>query len=219
MFLVCLHRELRLACHGSRRLQWTVNLRGVHVSLAPVWFDPAEVSGIITPFMVLYALHDAMVKPMPGRSPAPSLAETWTASDDGLAFDFVVREGASFHNGDPVTADDVKFSFERYHGASHQLLKERVASVDVFDGRHVRFTLKQPWPDFLTFYASASAAGWIVPRKYVEKVGDEVQKSADRRWALQVRLVQSGLRVDLGGLRPVLAQATQVAPCPWGDSR
>jgi peptide/nickel transport system substrate-binding protein len=49
---------------------------GVHVSLAPVWFDPAEVSGIITPFMVLYALHDAMVKPMPGRSPAPSLAET-----------------------------------------------------------------------------------------------------------------------------------------------
>ena len=121
---------------------------GVHVSLAPVWFDPAEVSGIITPFMVLYALHDAMVKPMPGRSPAPSLAETWTASDDGLAFDFVVREGASFHDGDPVTADDVKFSFERYHGASHQLLKERVASVDVSDGRHVRFTLKQPWPDF-----------------------------------------------------------------------
>ena len=146
---------------------------GVHVSLAPVWFDPAEVSGIITPFMVLYALHDAMVKPMPGKSAAPSLAETWTASEDGLTFDFVMRDGATFHNGDPVTADDVKFSFERYHGASHQLLKERVASVDVSDARHVRFTLKQPWPDFLTFYASASAAGWIVPRKYVEKVGDE----------------------------------------------
>src|SRR5262252_3163302 len=46
----------------------------VHVSLAPVWFDPAEVSGIITPFMVLYALHDAMVKPMPGQPIAPSLA-------------------------------------------------------------------------------------------------------------------------------------------------
>jgi peptide/nickel transport system substrate-binding protein len=151
---------------------------GVHVSLAPVWFDPAEVLGIITPFMVLYALHDAIVKPMPGRSPAPSLAETWTASDDGLTYDFVVREGASFHNGDPVTADDVKFSFERYHGASHQLLKERVASADTSDARHVRFKLKQPWPDFLTFYASASAAGWIVPRKYVEKVGDEGFKKA-----------------------------------------
>ena len=43
---------------------------GVHVSLAPVWFDPADVSGIITPFMVLYALHDAIVKLMPGQSPA-----------------------------------------------------------------------------------------------------------------------------------------------------
>src|SRR5207244_3571287 len=49
---------------------------GVHVSLAPTWFDPAEATGIITPFMVLYALHDAMVKPMPGNPLAPSLAES-----------------------------------------------------------------------------------------------------------------------------------------------
>src|SRR5215471_7066854 len=55
-----------------------------HVSLAPVWFDPADVSGIITPFMVLYALHDAMVKPMPGQPLAPSLAEAFSASEDGL---------------------------------------------------------------------------------------------------------------------------------------
>src|SRR5713226_4721945 len=79
---------------------------GVHVSLAPIWFDPADVSGIITPFMVLYALHDAMVKPMPGQSIAPSLAETWSGSEDGLTFDFVLRQGPVFHNGDPVTADD-----------------------------------------------------------------------------------------------------------------
>ena len=58
-------------------------------------------SGIITPFMVLYALHDAMVKPMPGNASAPSLAESWSAAEDGLSYDFVLREGASFHNGDP----------------------------------------------------------------------------------------------------------------------
>ena len=51
---------------------------GVHVSLAPTWFDPADTLGIITPFMVLYALHDAMVKPMPGATHAPCLAELWT---------------------------------------------------------------------------------------------------------------------------------------------
>jgi peptide/nickel transport system substrate-binding protein len=90
----------------------------------------------------------------------------------------LLRENASFHNGDPVTADDVRFSFERYRGAAHDLLKNRVASVDVLDPRHVRFRLKEPWPDFLTFYSSASAAGWIVPRRYVEKVGDEGFKRA-----------------------------------------
>src|SRR5437879_2109027 len=73
----------------------------VHVSLAPTWFDPAETTGIITPFMFLYALHDALVKPMPGNPMAPSLAESWTASPDGLGYDFVLRQGVTFHNGDP----------------------------------------------------------------------------------------------------------------------
>src|ERR1700757_419588 len=50
----------------------------VHISLAPTWFDPAETSGIIAPFMVLYALHDAVVKPMPGQPLAPCLAEKWS---------------------------------------------------------------------------------------------------------------------------------------------
>ena len=90
----------------------------VHISLAPTWFDPAETPGIGTPFMVLYALHDALVKPMPGNAMAPSLAESWSLSKDGLVYEFVLRQGAKFHNGDPVTADDVKFSFERYRGAA-----------------------------------------------------------------------------------------------------
>ena len=146
----------------------------VHISLAPTWFDPAETPGIITPFMVLYALHDAMVKPMPGNAMAPSLAESWSAAKDGLTYDFVLRQGVKFHNGDPVTAEDVKFSFERYRGAAHKTLKDRVAGVDAVDPRRVRIRLKQPWPDFMTYYGSpATGAGWIVPKKYVEKVGDE----------------------------------------------
>jgi len=151
---------------------------GVHVTLAPSWFDPAETPGVITPFMQLYALHDAMAKPMPGNPQAPSLAESWSASEDALTFDFVLREGTKFHNGDPVTAEDVKFSFERYKGASHDLMKERVAAVETPDSRHVRFTLKKPWPDFLTFYSSATGAGWVVPKKYIEKVGADGFKNA-----------------------------------------
>ena len=151
---------------------------GVHISLAPIWLDPADTQGIITPYMLLYALHDGLVKPMPGAPHAPCLATSWSVAEDGLSYEFVLREGALFHNGDPVTADDVKFSFERYRGASHALMKEQVASVEAVDARHVRFKLKEPWPDFLTFYSEASGAGWIVPKKYVEKVGDDGFKKA-----------------------------------------
>jgi peptide/nickel transport system substrate-binding protein len=150
-----------------------------HVSLAPAWFDPAETTGIITPFKFLYAMHDALVKSMPGNPLAPSLAESWTVSADSLVFEFVLRRGVKFHNGDPVTAEDVKFSMERYRGAGSGPFKARIASIDVVDPHRVRFHFKQPWPDFMTFYGTpATAAGWIVPKKYVERVGDDGYKRA-----------------------------------------
>ena len=151
----------------------------VHVTIAPTWFDPAETSGIITPFMLLYALHDGLVKPMPGQPMAPSLAESWTTSKDGLTYEFVLRKNVRFHNGDVMTADDVKFSFERYRGAGATTLKNKVARVEIVDPHRVRFVLKQPWPDFMTFYATpATGAAWIVPKKYLEKVGDDGFKKA-----------------------------------------
>src|SRR6266581_7825273 len=152
---------------------------GLHVTLASRWLDPAETEAIITPFMVLYAIHDALVKPMPAGPNTPSLAESWTASKDGLTYEFVLRRGVKFHNGEPVTAADVKFSFERYRGAGAKALKDRVRDVEVVDAGRVRFHLKEPWPDFMTFYGtSATGAAWIVPKSYVEKVGDDGFKKA-----------------------------------------
>ena len=119
---------------------------GIHTTLAPAWLDPAETPGFITPFMELYALHDAVVKPMPGQPMAPCLAESWSASEDGMTYDFVLRKGALFHNGEPVTAEDVRFSFERYRGSSKDLLHNRVATIETPDPQHVRFKLKSPWP-------------------------------------------------------------------------
>jgi peptide/nickel transport system substrate-binding protein len=152
---------------------------GVHITLASRWLDPAETEGIITPFMFLYALHDAVVKPMPGGWNTPSLAESWSQSKDGLTYEFVLRKGVKFHNGDPVTAEDVKFSYERYRGAGVKLLKDRVREVQIVDPGRIRFVLKEPWPDFMTFYGtSATGSGWVVPKKYVEKVGDDGFKKA-----------------------------------------
>jgi peptide/nickel transport system substrate-binding protein len=171
---------LGAAAHGTtvRAAPQSQLTYGVHVSLAAAWFDPGEAAGIITPYMLLYGLHDALVKAMPDNKQAPCLAESFTASEDGLTYDFVLRGNATFHNGDPVTSDDVKFSFERYHGASQSLLRQRVAAIETPDALHVRFKLKEPWPDFMTFYAGVSGAAWIVPRKYVTQVGDDGFKKA-----------------------------------------
>ena len=82
-------RGVARAAAPKGQLTWAV-----HVSLAPTWFDPAETQALITPFMVLYALHDAMVKPMPGTLHAPCLAESWSMSEDGLTCEFTIRAAA-----------------------------------------------------------------------------------------------------------------------------
>jgi peptide/nickel transport system substrate-binding protein len=145
----------------------------IHVTIAPTWFDPAETTGIITPFMFLYAMHDALVKPMPGNPMTPSLATQWRESTDGLAYDFELRQGVKFHNGDPFTAEDVQFSFERFKGAGAGELKKKVEAVEIVNPHHVRFRLHEPWPEFMAFYGTpATGAGWIVPKNYTLKVGD-----------------------------------------------
>src|SRR6266496_3532870 len=158
------------------------------VSIAPTFLDPAETPGIGVPFVFLYALHDALMKPLPGNDMAPVrallprlgqtgrhvVAESWKESADGLVYEFKLREGLKFHNGDPFTAEDVKFSFLRYRGAAAKLLHDRVRTVDIVDPYRIRFVLQTPWPDFLVFYATpATGAAWIVPKKYIEKVGEE----------------------------------------------
>jgi len=152
---------------------------GLHISLVPAWFDPADVAPPATALVVMSALHDALVKPMPGQPLAPSLAESWQVSKDGLIYEFTLRNGVLFHNGERVTAEDVKFSFDRYRGPASNILKDKVAAVEVVDARRIRFRLKAPWPDFMAFYGSpATKAAWIVPKKYVEKVGEEGFKKA-----------------------------------------
>jgi peptide/nickel transport system substrate-binding protein len=146
-----------------------------HVTIAPAWFDPSTAPPQVTPFGILYAIHDALVRPLPGgQKLGNSLAESWKESPDGRVYEFKLRKNLKFHNGDPVTAEDVKFSFERYKGAGSKEMHARVQKVEVVDPLLVRIHLKEPWPDFMTFYGTtATAAGIVVPKKYLTQVGDE----------------------------------------------
>jgi len=165
---------LTLAVNQASAAQPGVAVMAWHVTIAPSWFDPSTAPPQITPFGVLYAIHDAMVRPLPGFKMGNSLAESWRESADGLTYEFKLRRGLRFHNGDPVTTEDVKFSYERYRGAGAKELQARVRQVDIVDPLTVRFVLKEPWPDFMTFYGTtATAAGIVVPKKYLTQVGDE----------------------------------------------
>src|SRR5882672_11170511 len=112
-----------------------------HVTLSPHSFDPAGTPAQITPFGVLYALHDALVRPLPGERMGPALAEAWSESPDGTTYEFRLRPNLQFHNGDPCTTADVQFSFERYKGVGARELQAQVKRIEIVDARTIRFHL------------------------------------------------------------------------------
>ena len=143
----------------------------LYVTLSPMWFDPAEPAGL-TPFWVLYAIHDALVKPMPGNLMTPSLAESWTVSPDQRAYEFKLREGLKFHNGDPFTAEDVRFSFHRARGS--KILHDKVREVTVVDPVPRALPPARAVARLHDLLRDAGERrGWVVPKKYVERVGDD----------------------------------------------
>ena len=125
---------------------------------------------------------------------APSLAESWTVSPDGLVYEFVLRKGAKFHNGDPVTAEDVEVLVRALSRRLRQDPQGSGRRRRDARSRRVRFRLKQPWPDFMTYYGTyTTGAGVGRAQKYIEKVGEDgFRKAPDRRRPLPLRLVPAG---------------------------
>jgi len=108
------------------------------------------------------------LKPMPEGPIPPSLAESWTVSEDGRLYEFTLRKGVTFHNGEPFTADDVKYSFQRYRGTGAKELHTRAQEAEIVTPHQVRFRLREPWPDFLTFYATPADSALMSPGSQAE---------------------------------------------------
>ncbi len=135
-------------------------------------FDPTAMVGA-TPHMDYDFIFDGLIN-LGKDGKYPALAESWTISPDGKQIDFKLRQGVKFHNGDPFTAEDVKFTFERVmrpdSGHAYRTgFVESLERVDVVDPHTARFVLKQPWPSFFT--TTRYALTPIAPKNYYEKVG------------------------------------------------
>jgi peptide/nickel transport system substrate-binding protein len=152
---------------GSMTLAW-------HTAMAPRWLDPQEHDGTATPDNFNTALHDALIKNS-GTTlfDHPGLAERYEFAKDAKSATFWLRDGIKFHNGEPVTPEDVKFSYENYRGAQAAVFKAKTDRVEIVDRRTVRFHFKEPFLDFLLLFGSGNVcgAGWVVPAKYYQQVG------------------------------------------------
>jgi peptide/nickel transport system substrate-binding protein len=117
----------------------------------PVTFDPTQ-SALIKTSFVWQWVYESLVEVKPDGSIEPLLATEWETSDDGLTYTFTLREGVTFHNGEPFEADDVVFTFERLMDVGVPYATGRFPtfeSVEATDGSTVVFTLSEPDSGFL----------------------------------------------------------------------
>jgi peptide/nickel transport system substrate-binding protein len=145
----------------------------IHWGLSADWLDPATNSALVPSQLPLYLLHDALLKPMPDGTYTPCLAESWSVSPDSKTYEFKLRTGVKFHNGDLMTAEDVIFSFWRYKAGQAKIIHGKTEKVEAVNPHLIRFHFKESFPDFLEYLLpGATTIAWVVPKKYIEKVGD-----------------------------------------------
>ena len=109
----------------------------------------------------------------------PGVAERWELAPDGLSWTFFLRPGQTFHNGDKLTAADVKFSLERQMGpgslaSAAASMRRVIKSIEVIDDLTVKVNTASPQIGLPASLSRAVAPeGAIMPKAYIEKVGEE----------------------------------------------
>jgi peptide/nickel transport system substrate-binding protein len=143
-----------------------------HFGLDPGWLDPLEHVYALTQMTYDYLVHDALIKPMPQGEFTYSLAEQAEMTADFLKAGFRLRQGLKFHDGQPLTTADVKWTYENYKGAYAKAFRDKLEHIQVVDDRTIIFHFKQPFLEFMELYnGGVSGIGWIVPKHYYEKAG------------------------------------------------
>jgi peptide/nickel transport system substrate-binding protein len=210
----------QVAPKGKMTLAW-------HTAMAPRWLDPQEHDGTATPDNFNTAIHDALIKNSGTvLFDHPGLAERYEVAKDAKSATFWLRPGTKFHNGEPVTPEDVKFSYENYRGAHAGVLKERTAGVEILDKRTVRFNFKEPFLDFILLIGSGNVcgAGWVVPAKYYQQVGaDGFKRKPIGAGPYKLVAQEAGNKIELeafdGYYKPVHVKQFTIVAVPEAATR
>jgi peptide/nickel transport system substrate-binding protein len=148
---------------------------------------------------IINQVCDGLVQVGDSPTPIPALAESWTTSEDGLTWTFKLREGARFSDGTPVTAEDVKFSLDRWAdpavNASYAGIADAADTVTVVDPSTIEITLARPDGAFLDALAMFVAS--IVPQASVEAMGEEFGRAPVCAGPFKVTGWEQGVAIDL----------------------
>lgn len=151
----------------------------VGLAALPTDLDPDKTIGIAS-IKLFYNMFDTLLFTDKEGEICGQLAESWEWQDD-TTLNVTLREGVTFQNGEECTSEDVKFTFDRilsgYGDGTIAVLYETLDSVDIVDDLTVSFNLKQPDAAFEQRLGSIWGAS-IVPKDYVEEVGDEAFQTA-----------------------------------------
>ena len=168
-FVRTVHASEKLVPSGSMVLGW-------HTNIAPRWLDPLQHDGGATGDNFLNIVQDALIKNYRDRLyDHLALADHFEFSEDAKSATFRLRENIYFHDGSSVMPDDVAWTYEHYHGAWAKVLHDRTDRISVLDNRTIRFDFTAPFLDFprLIGTANVCGAGWVVPAKYYQQVGQD----------------------------------------------
>jgi peptide/nickel transport system substrate-binding protein len=198
-----------------------------HAGFASRWLDPQEHDGTATPDNFFTALHDGLIKNQGTQLyDHPALAERFTVAPDARSATFTLRKGLKFHNGEPVTPQDVKFSYESYRGAKADLFKKKTERVEIVDDRTIRFQFREPFLDFPILFGTANVAapGWVVPAKYYQQVGaDGFKQKPIGAGPFKLVRHEPGVKVEMeafdGYYRPVHAKELVMISVPEAATR
>ena len=156
---------------GTVAAQSTV---GIAIQDEPSSLDPVETVQL-TAYQVLNYMMESLVYIGPDDTPQGWVAESWTTNDEGTVIDFVIREGRSFHDGTPIDAEAVAFSFQRHldpdAASANRTGLGTLESVEVTGEYEVRFSYSEPYAPVWTSLASPFYG--VVSPTAAEAFGDE----------------------------------------------